>query len=38
MLKTTPINTPKVILVDANIHTPPNRLKAAHTAKIIKKI
>jgi hypothetical protein len=37
MLKITPTNIPKLIFVVAKIHTPPNRLNAAHTANIIKK-
>jgi len=37
MLKMTPTNIPKLILVVAKIHTPPSRLIAAQTAKITKK-
>jgi hypothetical protein len=37
MLKITPINIPKLIFVVAKIHTPPNKLIAAQTAKIMKK-
>jgi hypothetical protein len=32
MLNNTPINIPKLILVVANTHTPPNSDSAAHTA------
>jgi hypothetical protein len=37
MLKITPINIVKDILVVAKIHTPPSNEIAAQTAKIIKK-
>jgi hypothetical protein len=37
MLKITPTRTPRDILVVAKIHTPPRRLRAAQTAKMIKK-
>jgi hypothetical protein len=37
MLKITPINIPKLILVVAKIQTPPSKLMAAHTAKMMKK-
>jgi hypothetical protein len=37
MLKMTPTNIPNDILVVAKIQTPPNRLMAAQTEKIMKK-
>ena len=37
MLKITPTNIPTLILVVAKIHTPPSKLRAAHTAKIMKR-
>jgi hypothetical protein len=36
MLKITPINIPTLILLVAKIYTPPRRLIAAYTAKMIK--
>jgi hypothetical protein len=37
ILKITPTNTPTVIFVVAKIQTPPSKLRAAQTAKIMKK-
>jgi hypothetical protein len=37
MLKITPTSIPKLILVVAKIHTPPSKLIAAQTAKMMKK-
>uniref|UniRef100_A0A6C0KNF8 Uncharacterized protein n=1 Tax=viral metagenome TaxID=1070528 RepID=A0A6C0KNF8_9ZZZZ len=36
MLKITATNIPRDILVEAKIHTPPNRLSPAHTEKMTK--